>query len=97
MITFASTNKYEMITTDDSFLNQAQEETIRSIVEGPDFDFTCLNQTLVSRYKNRGIRTFHYYTKDGNLHGIRVGLTGRILAHVEAFPDTLETFQRIPQ
>jgi hypothetical protein len=84
MLTIPSGNTYEMVTTDDTFLTPEQEATIRTIVEAPDFDFTCLSLSLLTNYKHRGARTFHWYSKDDALHGIRLDVKGRILHHVIA-------------
>ncbi len=73
----------------EGFRTKEQFETVRLIIIREDFDFSCGPKNLFNpfcescgcgkRGKYQGPFMFMWYDKQGNLHGTRIGKSGKIL------------------
>ena len=70
--TFHSVNKTPFVLTTSAGLSDFQTEYAIKLSESPDFDFWCRNP--MEHSARVGPTMFVYYTKDGRLHGDRVGV-----------------------
>ncbi len=64
----------------EGFRTLAQFETVRAIVQSPDFAFACCTAFGSGEGKKyTGPFAYTYYTKDGRLHTDRIGAKGKFL------------------
>jgi hypothetical protein len=59
-----------------------QRAAVAKIVNCKKFDFACGNPFTEGVGSYTGVFFFLYYTKDGVMHGVKIGKTGRILLAV---------------
>lgn len=67
-----SVNKIPFVLTKSAGLSVFQVSYAIKVSESPDFDFWC--RIPMVQDVRRGPTMFTYYTKDGRLHGDRVGV-----------------------
>ena len=70
--------RYEQWTLQPHCRTAQQFETVRQIVQSPNFAFACLSRLFELTSNYRGKLVFTYYTKDGVMHNDSITPAGRV-------------------